>query len=215
MIPPVEAQVFSRVADDYRRRGYEVEVEPSADAVPEFLRGLHPGLIARRPGDSVVVEVKVGTKTSVAERFREIAERVNKEPGWRFSLVFASPDEPNQITEAEPAPRRLLEQRTQNAEDLLSTGQNEAAFLLLWSALEGILRHLGERAQLPLANLPPSALMRELYSAGEISREQFEMLVGLFPLRNQLVHGFGSRADLEAEQLLILVKSLLAELRNP
>jgi len=214
MIPPVEAQVFSRVADDYRRRGYEVEVEPSADAVPEFLRGLHPGLIARRPGDSVVVEVKVGTKTSVAERFREIAERVNKEPGWRFSLVFASPDEPNQITEAEPAPRRLLEQRTQNAEDLLSTGQNEAAFLLLWSALEGILRHLGERAQLPLANLPPSALMRELYSAGEISREEFEMLVGLFPLRNQLVHGFGLRADLEAGQLLILVKPLLAGLRR-
>jgi len=108
----------------------------------------------------------------------------------------------------------VLEQRTQNAEDLLRSGQNEAAFLLLWSALEGILRHLGERAQLPLANLPPSALMRELYSAGEISREEFEMLVGLFPLRNQLVHGFGLRADLEAGQLLILVKSLLAGLRR-
>jgi hypothetical protein len=215
MTPPVEAQVISRVAEDYRRRGYEVEVEPSADVVPEFLRGLHPGLIARRPGDSVVVDVKVGTRTSVAERFREIAERVNKEPGWRFSLVFANPDEPSQITEAEPAALHVLEQRTQNAGDLLRTGQNEAAFLLLWSALEGILRHLGERAQLPLANLPPSALMRELYSAGEISREQFEALVGLFPVRNQLVHGFGSRADLEAEQLLILVKSLLAELRHP
>ncbi len=214
MTPPVEAEVISRVADDYRRRGYEVDVEPSADAVPEFLRGLHPGLIARRPGDSVVVEVKVGTRTSVAERLREIAERVNKEPGWRFSLVFANPDEPNQITEAEPAPLHVLEQRTQNAEDLLRSGQNEAAFLLLWSALEGILRHLGERAQLPLANLPPSALMRELYSAGEISREEFEMLVGLFPLRNQLVHGFGLRADLEAGQLLILVKSLLAGLRR-
>ena len=100
----VEAQIVARVADDYRRRGYEVHIEPASNAIPEFLRGFHPDLIARKPGDSVVVEVKVGTRTSAAEQLREIAERVNQEPGWRFSLVFADPDRPDQVIEAEPLP---------------------------------------------------------------------------------------------------------------
>jgi hypothetical protein len=78
-----------------------------------------------------------------------------------------------------------------NAQALMGARQDEAAFLLLWSALEGALRLAGERAQLPLASLPPSTLIRELYSAGEISREQFDALLGLLPIRNQLVHGFG------------------------
>ena len=70
-----------------------------------------------------------------------------------------------------------------------------------------------ERAQLPLASLPPSALIREIYSAGEIDRKQFETLLRLLPLRNELVHGFGSPAVGQAEELGLVVNSLLAELR--
>jgi hypothetical protein len=211
----VEAQVVARVADDYRRRGYEVEVEPAANALPEFLQGFHPDLIARKPGDeSVVVEVKVGTRTSAAEQLREIAERVNQQPGWRFSLVFADADRPDQITEAVPPPLEVVEERVRNAQALMAVRQDEAAFLLLWSALEGTLRLAGERAQLPLASLPPSTLIRELYSAGEISREQFDALLGLLPIRNQLVHGFGSRPVIDVEGLREIVTSLLADLRH-
>src|SRR5438552_414598 len=107
----VEAQIVARVADDYRRRGYEVQVQPDANALPEFLLDFQPDLIARKPGESVIVEVKVGTRTSVAEQLRGIAERVNQQPGWRFSLVFANPDQPDQITEAEPAPLAVVEGR--------------------------------------------------------------------------------------------------------
>ena len=82
---------------------------------------------------------------------------------------------------------------------------------LFWSAIEGILRALGERAQLPLSSLPPSALFRELYSAGEISREQFETMMRLLPIRNQLVHGQASSAEVEGEELRVLAISLLSE----
>jgi hypothetical protein len=210
----VEAQVVARVADDYRRRGYDVQVEPAGSALPEFLRGFHPDLIARKPGESVVVEVKIGTRRSAAEQLREIAQRVNQQPGWRFSLVFVDPDRPYHITEAEAPPLAVVEQRLRNAEDLMRSRQEEAAFLLLWSALEGTLRLLGERAQLPLASLPPSTLIRELYSAGEISREQFETLLGLLPVRNQLVHGFGSEQAVETERLRQVVATLLTDLRR-
>jgi REase_AHJR-like protein len=211
----VEASVIAKIAGDYRQRGYEVDVQPTGANLPDFLRGFRPDLIARSPGDNVVVEVKIGTRTAVADRLRDVTERVSQEPGWRFSLVFANPDQPDDLTDAAPAPLATVEQRVQDAERLLAAGEQEAAFLLLWSSAEGILRLLGERAFLPLTSLPPSALIRELYSAGEISGEQFETLMRLLPRRNQLVHGFGSKEGLEAEQLALLVNALLGEVRNP
>ena len=214
MPQPLESQVIAKVAEDYRRRGYDVEVQPRGRTLPEFLGGFQPDLIARSAAESVVVEVKVGTRTSVAERLRDIAKRVNSQPGWRFSLVFVSPDEPDEVSEAQSAPLSLLQERVQNAEALLQADQREAAFLLLWSAVEGALRLLGDRAQLPLASLPPSTLIRELYSAGEISREQFELLMRLLPMRNRLVHGFGSQEEVDVAQLRLLVQALLDEAKR-
>ena len=212
----IEAEVLARVAEDYRRRGYDVQIQPGGLGLPEFLTGYQPDLIARSSADSVVVEVKVGTRTSVAERFREVAERVNRQPGWRFSLVFVSPDQPDQISEAPLASLSQLEDRAQSAEALLQFGQPEAAFLLLWSALEGVLRLIAQGAHLPLENLPSSTLFRELYSAGEISREQFESLMRLLPVRNLLAHGFGGDEQrLDVEQLRLIVQTLLAEARRP
>ena len=208
---PLASRIIARVADDYRRRGYDVEVAPSGSRLPQFLAGFSPDLIARNARESVVVEVKVGTRTSAAERLREVAERVSREPGWRLSLVFVNPDQPDQISEAEPAPLSLSQERVRNADTLIQSGQAEAAFLLLWSALEGILRFLGHRAHLPLDTLPPSALIRELYSAGEISADQFELLLQLLPVRNQLAHGLGSGQDVDVEGLHSLVHALLAD----
>ncbi|MGH7335764.1 MAG: hypothetical protein ACREKS_24045 [Candidatus Rokuibacteriota bacterium] len=209
--PSLESQVIARVAEDYRRRGYDVDVVPQGARVPDFLGGYQPDLIARSPAESVVVEVKVGTRTSVVERFREVVETVNRQPGWRFSLVFVNPNQPDDISEAQPAPLAMLRERVRNANALVQTGQSEAAFLLFFSGLEGILRFLGQRAQLPLESLPPSTLIRELYSAGEINREQFESLMRLLPIRNSLVHGFRSQHSLNVDQLRLLVQELLEE----
>ena len=214
MTPNLEAQAIANVAAGYRNRGYQVEIAPTGAALPAFLRGFQPDLIARRPDDNVVVEVKIGTRTSVAERLHEVAERINREPGWRFSVVFADPDRPGYVTEGETTPFVLLEQRVQNAHQLIETRQNEAAFLLLWSALEGLLRHIGERAQLPLTSLPPSALLRELYSAGELSRDNFDALMRLLPIRNKLVHGFGQDEGIDTEELEAIVNSLLADFHD-
>ncbi len=212
---PIASQAVARVAEDYRRRGYGVSVMPSGSDLPEFLAGYQPDIIARGPNESVVVEVKVGTQTSVAERFREIAERVNRQPGWRFSLVYISPSAPDQLTEGEPAPLPDLQKRARDADSLLQAGQPEAAFLLFWSSLEGTLRLLGRRAQLPLENLPSSALIRELYSTGEISRDHFDTLMRLLPIRNRLVHGLvGSTENVNVEPLRGLVNTLLEDARS-
>lgn len=212
---PIESRAIAKVAEDYRRRGYNVSLMPAGSDLPEFLTDYRPDIIARRGSESIVVEVKVGTRTSVAERFREIAERVNRQPGWRFSLVYVSPSEPDQLLEADPAPLPELEERAREANSLLEANQSDAAFLLYWSALEGSLRLLGRRAQLPLENLPSSALIRELYSSGELSREEFDTLMRLLPVRNKLIHGLVGRTQrATVEPLRSLVNMLLENARS-
>ncbi len=212
---PIESQAIAKVAEDYRRRGYTVSIKPTGAELPDFLEGYQPDIIARSPTESVIVEVKVGTRTSVAERFQEIAERVNRQPGWRFSLVYVSPSEPDQLAEADPAPLPELEQRAREAESLLQANQPDAAFLLYWSTLEGGLRLLGRRAHLPLENLPSSALIRELYSSGELSRDEFETLMRLLPVRNRLVHGLVGRPErATVEPLRSVVNTLLENARS-
>ena len=211
---PLKANVITKVAEDYRRRGYDVEVEPSGASLPEFLGEYRPDLIARGSGETVVVGVKVGTRMSVAERLRDVVEQINRQPGWRFSLVFVNPEHPDQLTEAKPAPLSLLQERAKTAEALFRADQKEAAFLLFWSAVEGTLRFLAERADLPLSSLPSSALIRDMYSAGEISGKHFESLMRLLPIRDQLVHGLESQESVDVEELRRIGHELLAEARD-
>jgi hypothetical protein len=79
------------IAADYRAQGYDVRIEPAPEEVPGFLARFRPDLIAHGSHDSVVVEVKIGTTTAASERFRELAERIQQQPGWRFSLVVIDP----------------------------------------------------------------------------------------------------------------------------
>jgi hypothetical protein len=210
MTTPLEAAALEKVAERYRARGYAVEIHPSLGTLPAFLEGHQPDLIARGPRESVVVELKVGTQTSVADRLRDLAERVSREKGWRLSLVFVDPKTAD-LSEREAPSLGLVEGRLRNANQLAREGQIEAAFLLLWSALEGLLRARGQQAGLPLENLPPSALIRELYSAGELSREHFDLLLRLLPARNELVHGFGSTNGVDFDSLRAVTEMLLAE----
>ncbi len=211
MTTPVETRALDAVAERYRARGYEVDVRPQRSTLPAFLEGYQPDLIARSATDSVILELKVGTRTAVADRLRPLAERVSHQAGWRLAVVFVDPATA-EISEGIPVPLAVANDRVEKASALTAQGQTEAAFLLLWSALEALLRSLAERANLPLSNLPPSALIRELYSSGEISREQFDLLLRLLPTRNALVHGFGSANGLDIEPLQQLAQTLIEEI---
>ena len=202
-----------QVANMYRERGYTVEIEPVPGNLPPFLQGYHPDLIARGSNESVVVEVKVGTRSSAAETLRNVAERVSREPGWRFSLVFVDPSTKEWFEHQSP-PIPVLERRLQDAALLESEGQREAAFLLFWSALEGVLRTLSDRLHLPLVSLPPSALIRELYSVGELSADHYETLITALPLRNELVHGLRTTTAIDTAPVHAVTRELLAEAKK-
>jgi hypothetical protein len=206
-------EAVRRVAEEYRRRGFDVEIKPRGSSVPKFVEGALPDLIARRPSESIIVGVQYGSRSSVLDRWGETARRAREEPGWRFDLVFVAPDEPEPVFEGPKPSLDALEQRARSARTLLQGAESEAAFLLLWSALEGALRLIADRETIPVTTLPASGLIRELYSAGEISRQQFNEALRLLPIQNQLVHGAGCLERADTEHLQRLVQDLLAEVK--
>lgn len=213
----LEMDALTKVAEDYRRNGYDVKFQPDAQDLPVSFENYRPDLIARGPSETVVVEVVVGGRRSVAERYRDVSELVNREPGWRFSLVYVNPERPDEILDATLPSIEQIQDRLHNAESLANSNQPEAAFLLLWSALEGVLRIIGHNANPPMESLPSSTLLRELYSAGEIGRESFETAMELLQIRNRLAHGFQEGVDgAHVEQLRQLIEDLLGEVMcNP
>jgi uncharacterized protein YutE (UPF0331/DUF86 family) len=207
-------QKLQEIACEYEARGYEVVVEPGPEKLPEFLAGFHPDLVARGPKESVVIEVKVGTKTAASERFRELAEIIQHQPGWRFSLVIIDP----RSDEVAPPTQQLLDRqeiadRLGRANELLRTGATDAAFLLMWVAVEALLRHIATREGLPLERVPSSSLMKELFSLGILSRSELDVAQRAFSVRNALVHGFETTGlDEAARELAQLAQQLLSEL---
>lgn len=207
-------QKLQEIAAEYEARGYEVLVEPGPEKLPEFLAGFRPDLVARGPNESVVIEIKVGTKTAASERFRELAETIQRQPGWRFSLVVIDP----RSDEVAPPTQQLLDRqeiadRLGRANELLRTGATDAAFLLMWVAVEALLRHIATREGLPLERVPSSSLMKELFSLGILSRSELAVAQRAFSVRNALVHGFETTGlDEAARELAQLAQQLLSEL---
>jgi REase_AHJR-like len=207
-------QKLQEIAAEYEVRGYEVLVEPRPEQLPEFLAGFRPDLVARGPNESVVVEVKVGTQTAASERFRELAETIQRQPGWRFSLVVIDP----RSDEVAPPTQQLLDRqeivdRLGRANELLKTGATDAAFLLMWVAVEALLRHIATREGLPLERVPSSSLMKELFSLGILSRSELEVAQRAFSVRNALIHGFATaRLDETSRELAQFAQKLLLEL---
>jgi REase_AHJR-like len=208
------ARKLQELAADYRAQGYDVRIEPGPEDVPPFLMGVRPDLIARGPHDSVVVEVKVGTTTAASERFRELADKIRQQPGWRFSLVVIDPRSDEVAPSADPLLNRdAIATRLETANELRRAGSKEAAFLLMWTSIEALLRQIATREDLPLERMPSSALLKELFSLGLLSRDELDVAQRAFAVRNALVHGFEATGlDQMTEAVARLAQQLLAEL---
>jgi hypothetical protein len=207
----------ARIADEYRARGYSVVIEPAGAELPGFLEGYRPDLIARSPSDSVVLAVRIGSELAQGERLRPIAERVEREPGWRLSLVVVRDGE-SPTLDAEFAPPLSIDKirdRFARAQELAARSQDDAAFLLLWTSLEALLRRITDRAHFPLHSVPTSTLIRELQAAGELDRSQYDRAMRALTVRNALVHGLSSNIGAEhVRELAGLTRELLGDISS-
>ncbi|HEU0055148.1 MAG TPA: hypothetical protein VFQ39_18305, partial [Longimicrobium sp.] len=143
----------------------------------------------------------------------QVLAEVKRHAGWGFLLVTA-----DDVAQSElPAPSDALPTHAAIAEraetaSSLALENREAAFLLLWSALEGLLRRLAVRTSLPVERLPTSTLVKHLYTHGELSMDRFDRVMAALEVRNHVAFGYEFRdIDPALHALTSLVDDLLAE----
>lgn len=204
----------TEIAARYAREGYRVLVEPSNGELPFDLGSYSPDLLAVKGDEHYLIEVKTGSNPISVERVRELAEEVGQHPNWRF-LLFTAED--LEIGDTPPAGERLLpwhelKEHAREAGQLLELGAGMATFLWSWAIFEGLLRHQAERARLPIERFATSALLKHLYSYGEISMDQFDEAMQGLELRNRVAHGFAAdNVEAAATRLVALTQRLLNE----
>jgi len=186
--PKLDSDLERRAANALIDQGYKIEDASTADALPFSLPGYRPDLIAVRGNETLVVEVKSSLKRTPIDRLKEIAAIVSKHPGYRFVLL--TPREAGAMEIPSLPTWEEIWSRVVSAERSTESDSPDAGFISLWSALEAAMRRRSLDVHLPLEQLPTTALMRQLYSEGELSYEQFESLLRLVNIRNRTVHGY-------------------------
>jgi hypothetical protein len=80
--PSVEQRYVAEIASEYLAKGYRVLIEPKPEALPDFLRGFTPDLMARSD-----TEVRRRSVLRDDDALSELAGIVEQHPQWRLELI--------------------------------------------------------------------------------------------------------------------------------
>ena len=181
----VDADVDRRirqVAATYRRQGYRVTDPGTSAAIPTFLHGCTPDLIAEKEGDHVVIEVKRASALRGANDVADIAERVAATPGWRFEVV-ALPSESETTGGSASDWLNIMLRRRAHDDDMTQ----QCIYLAV--VLERLLEIVASHEKLRVREKTGRKLAAELAYHGVIDQTLLERINTAFSWRSELVHG--------------------------
>ncbi|MBD2499642.1 hypothetical protein [Anabaena azotica] len=179
------------LADKYVSEGFNVLIEPKIEQMPFDLGNYQPDIIATKDNSGLVIEIKSSPNRISVDRFHVIAEKVSQHPGWRFLLVTLEDVESKSlpgISEQLPSWQELVD-RFEQAHRLIEN-HVEPAFLFMWSIFEGALRRRAVDLSIPVERFPTISLIKQMYSLGELSIPQFDIIQTYYEVRNSLAHGY-------------------------
>ncbi|MEH1842725.1 MAG: hypothetical protein V7L20_29330 [Nostoc sp.] len=188
----LERERLLKLAQEYRQKGYEVFFHPNPEELPDFLNNYRPDMIVRRGEENVVIEVKSRSSlnSSSNQYLGNLAQAVEKHPGWRFELVMTNPEDTMYSPKAEASlQEHEIESQLQLARQLI-TQHPESAILYSWSLVEATLRLIAQKEELSLQRFDPLYLIKQLATEGIISKFEYQLLMDALPLRNSIAHGF-------------------------
>jgi hypothetical protein len=140
--------------------------------------------------------VKTSASQLSLDRFQNISKEVSEHPNWRFFLVTLDPQEDVAIKSPAHFPSwETLAKNIAKTSVLLDTQVYEAALLYLWSCFEIGLRKKAFEINLPADQLPPSQLLKSIYTSGEISVDNIDLATEFMLKRNQAAHGVSANLD--------------------
>ncbi|MEH2352042.1 hypothetical protein [Nostoc sp.] len=188
----LERERLLKLAEEYREKGYEVFFHPNPEDLPDFLNHYRPDMIVRRGDENVVIAVKSRSSlnSSSNQYLGNLAQAVEKHPGWRFELVMTNPEDTTYSLKAEASLQQdEIESQLQVARQL-TTQHPESAILYSWSLVEATLRLIAQKEELSLKKFDPRYLVNKLVTEGVISKSEYQLLMNALPLRNSIAHGF-------------------------
>lgn len=213
----IHDRLVSKIAEKYRQEGYTVFFEPKSEDIPFDLGTYRPDLMVKRnETDGYIIEFKVTARQTPVERFREIADKVSRHTGWRFLLITGEDAllKDNAKEEKLLSWEQIIRIKSQG-ERLISLGETEGAFLSLWVIIEALLRRRAEQVNIPIERFPPLSLIKQMYSQGEISIEEYDRTLLLLNVRNRFIHGFQTPELNESVSLLLMLVNELISLWGP
>ena len=197
------------VREYYRRQGYDVTVTPKRDQLPAFLKGFRPDLIVRRGNEKRLVIVKQRSDVQkVRPMEASVLERLESHPDWtlEYHYVRGQGDVVEPVSVTESLTRQQIAKRATEARKLLTEGHTEAALVLVWSALEAVIRGAATRKRL-LVRGGAEAMSSALVADGFLSHEHHRLVQAAVPIRNAYVHGFRS-SELDRDLVVKLIGAL-------
>jgi hypothetical protein len=195
-----------QVAATYRKQGYRVTSPGEPGAIPAFLHGCTPDLIAESDGDKVVIEVKRASALRGSNDLADIAERVAAAPGWRFEVVaLRSEIETNGLSASEWLGTML--RRHAHEEDMAQQ------CVYLAAVLEHLLAIVASREKLRAREKTGRRLAAELVYHGVIDQVLLDRINAAFAWRDALVHGMvtSGPAGEQAPEIESICRELLAQ----
>lgn len=178
----LEARIVDEVRRRYQERGYVVE------AGPVFEDGSRSDLLAERPDETVLLEVRyVGRRYDDAS-LESLAEQAARR-GWRFTIVLVR--EEGMADEVE-IPNR--EQVLRLVEDASAVDTSSwIASIAATAAFEAAARYVLSRTASAMPRPSALAYVQALASRGLLSPEEEQVLRRLIEVRNAAAHGAATR----------------------
>lgn len=197
--------------------GYSVMIEPESTGLPFDLGNYRPDLIAFKDNGGIILEVNANRSRLSVDRFQEIAETIATHDGWRFVLVTPDDVAEKLLPEGKDDLPSWgdLQAKIENIENLIQQAMVEPALLYLWSAIEALLRKRAISQNIPIERFPAIKLLNHMYSSGEISMQEFDLVKSIFEKRNRVAHGLvTSLTSNELIDPLAMTRSLIEKWRE-
>jgi hypothetical protein len=191
---------IDRLAAEYSRAGFDVVKEPAPALLPFDLDTHRPDLLAKKGNEGLIVDVRTSFLHVSVERLQSVAEEVSRHPGWRFLLVTLDDvgEQAVPTTVSELLTWEQIFRYVDEVDVLIGQQALVPALLHLGSVFEAALRRRAIDQNVPVERFPELALLKDMYSLGEISVYQIDTLEEFLQKRNRVAHGANDMPDLPA-----------------
>jgi hypothetical protein len=186
----IQSDLLDPAADYYRRHGYEVRMPLSKGDLPPFVKSFRPDFVAIRGRDKLLVLVQKAAGTPPKSVPDALFDRLRENPEWTLEYYYVQGrrDVLERIEDTPALTSREIAKRASEARKLLSNGHREAALLLVWSALEAVMRNFAAKQGLDIRG-GAEAISSTLVANGYLEHSHHVLFQRVVPIRNALVHG--------------------------